>query len=179
MSAVVKWGLITGLVYVVYSLVMNLLGLQDPADPNFVMSMLFGTVIFAVTFFTVYLGVKEFRNEENGGSLTLGEGFIKGFQIALIAAVISGIFSIIYFYFIDPDMISRFRESTEQQWEENNMSDEQIETASKVMGFMMNPWIMTAMSVVMVIFWGVIKGLIVGAILKTPPKTPIVEVPLT
>ena len=179
MSAVVKWGLITGLVYVVYSLVMNLLGLQDPANTNFIRGMLFNTVFFAATLYTVYLGVKEFRNEENGGMLTMGEGFIKGLQITLIAAVISGIFSIIYFYFIDPDMINQIRESAEQQWEENNMSDEQIETASKVMGFMMNPWIMTAMSVVMVIFWGVIKGLIVGAILKTPPKTPIVEVPLT
>ena len=180
MSTAIKWGLITGMVYVVFSLVSNLLGIQGGmgGGSNVGMSYLVLLLITVATFFTIYLGVKEYRDQDKGGYITLGEGFIQGLQIALIAGVISAIFMIIYTQVIDPDFTTKISESAEAQWEEMGMSEEQIENARKMSGWFTNPLALAAYSLFMAAFSGLIKSLIAGAILKRdrpmtmPPSAP-------
>src|SRR5688572_26656029 len=105
MSTILKWGLITGMVYVAFSLVTNLLGLQETG--NFGVTLAFNFVLMLATFATIYLGVKETRDELAGAFFTTGQGFITGFKISLIAAAITCVFTLIYLQFIDPDMMER------------------------------------------------------------------------
>jgi hypothetical protein len=175
MSAAVKWGLITGMVYVIFSLLSTMLGLQQGGS-NSGLSFVANIFIFAVTFFTVYLGIKEMRDQELSGYLTFGQGFRGGMKISLIAALISSVFAFIYLQFIDPDFGDRMMENIEAQWDKAGMQEEQREMARKFTSYMFNPIIWGAFSLAWVIFWGLVKSLIASAILKkeAPPAAPTV-----
>lgn len=165
MSTTMKWGLITGAVYVIFSLINNLLGLSEGGGFSMI-GLLSNTLLFLVTLFTIYTGVKEIRDNAFEGYLTFGQGFKSGMAIALIAAIIVAIFTYVYIAFIDPGMIDKIIATTEAQWEEQNMSDAQMDQARSMMGYFMNPFIMCLIAAVSVIFWGVIKSLVSAALLK-------------
>lgn len=170
MSTTMKWGLITGMVYVIFALINNLLGIQEGGGFSMV-GLLTNTLILAATFFTIYLGIKEIRDTQLDGFLTFGQGFKSGMGITLIACIISAIFTYIYVTFIDTALIDRIIAMTEAQWEEQNMPEEQMDVARQWMGYMMNPLFMSLIAAVSVIFWGMIKSLIASALLKVdaPP----------
>jgi uncharacterized membrane protein YhaH (DUF805 family) len=167
-----KWGLITGMLYVVYMLLPNVLGLQQGPGASMGVNLMLGTLILLATFFTIYMGVKETRDEEKNGFITLGEAFKVGLQITLYACVIAGIFGLINYYFIDPNFGDKILEGAEAQWDKMNVPEESREMGRKWTGYMSNPIILTLMGIVSIVFWGVIKSLVAGMILrKNPPVT--------
>lgn len=170
MSTTMKWGLITGAVYVIFALINNILGVQEGGGFSMI-GLLTNTLILGATFFTIYSGIKEIRDTQLDGFLTFGQGFKSGMGIALIACIVSAAFTYIYVSFIDPELISRITAMTEAQWEEQNMPEEQMDMARQWMGYMMNPFFMSLIAAVSVIFWGLIKSLIASALLKVdaPP----------
>ena len=170
MSTTVKWGLITGMVYVFFSLISNMLGLAQKGGFTMVGLAVTGGLLLA-TFYTIYLGIKEAKEHDLGGYLTTGQGFRIGMGIALIASVISFAFTLIYMNFIDPTMVDQIKEMAAEQWEKQGMTEEQIEAASKYSGMFMNPWVISLMTIVSVLFWGLIKSLVAASILKkeAPP----------
>ena len=175
MSTTVKWGLITGMVYVISSLISNMLGLQQGGGGSMGLGMLVNILLFGITFYTLFLGVKEVRDTELNGYLNMGQAFRSGMKIAVIAGVIGAIFSFIYMKFIDPGMADMIMEGAEEQWDKMNVPEEQREMSRKITGMFLNPMIMAPFMLVWVAFWGVIKSLIAGSILKkeAPPTAPI------
>jgi len=166
MSTNVKWGLITGMVYVIFSLVSNLMGVQQGG--NMMLGMLMNVLIFGGTFFTLYLGIKETRDQGLNGYLTPGQAIRAGLGMALIAALISGVFSVIYMKFIDPEMASRIMAAAEAQLDARNIPEDQREFSRKISGFMLNPVILIPFTIIWICFWGLIKAAIAGQMLKNP-----------
>lgn len=167
-----KYGLICGLVYIVFNLINTLLGTQTSG--NMMMSFLVNIVMFAATFYVIYLGVKEFRDAVNAGTLTIGDGVKLGLMIGLIAGLIAAVFGYIYQTFIDPEMMERILDETRRNLEERGMTDEQVDQALWGAKMMQNPALTAGLSILWITFWGLIKGLIAGAILKRQPE-PTVE----
>ncbi len=174
MSATVKWGLITGMVYVIFSLISNMLGLQQGGGGNAGLGMLVNVLLFGATFYTLFLGIKEIRDTELDGAITVGQAFKKGLAIAVIAGVIAAVFTAIYMMFIDPDLGERVLETAEEQWDKMGVPEEQRDMSRKITGWFLNPAIMAPFMLVWVAFWGAIKALIAGSILKkeAPPTAP-------
>jgi len=173
MSTKLKWGLITGAVYVIFSLISNLLGLQEGGGFT-ATAVLSNTLLFGVTLFTIYSGVKESRVQNENGYLTFGQGFRTGMGISLISALIVFVFTIIYLYLIDPGMIDKVMEMTEESWDKQGMPEDQKEVVRKYTMMFMTPWAFSLIAIVSCIFWGLIKSLISAAILKKegPPSVP-------
>lgn len=169
MDSGIKWGLITGGVYIAFSLVSNLLGIQDGTGGNTALSFGVNTLMFAATFFTIFQGIKEARDTELGGYLVMGQAVRKGMKIALIAAVISALFAILYMTVIDPEMTDKIMANAEAEWDKNNMPEENREMARKMTGYFTNPLILAPFVLIYTVFWGLIKSLISGAILKRVP----------
>ena len=178
MSTTVKWGLITGMVSVFFGLVSNMLGLSEKGGFTG-MSLLLTVLSLGATFYTIYLGIKEAKEEKFGGYLTVGQGFKTGMGIALIASLISFAFSLIYLNLIDPDMVSRVTAVAEEQWEQQGMSEEQIEAARSMSGMFMNAWFFSLMAIVFGLFWGLIQSLIAASILKKEAPPTLHEEPPT
>lgn len=164
----IKWGLITGGVYVILQLIGNLLGVgQGTASP--MTGFAINVLTFGATFYTIHLGIKEARDTELGGYLVMGQAIRKGMKIALVASVIAAIFGIIYMTVIDPDMAETIKAASEAQMDKNNVPEEQREMARKISGIFTNPIVMIPFMIVWIAFWGLIKSLISGAILKREP----------
>ena len=170
MSTTTKWGLITGMVYVIINLVVNMTGVQQPGSSSGMgTGLMINSLLFVATFATIFLGVKETRDEDLNGFLTLSQGFKAGLKIAFIAGLIAGIFTFIYMQFIDPEFSERMMSAAEDQLDEKDVPEESREMALKFSGFMANPIFMGAFMIIWVVFWGLIKSLFSGMILKKDP----------
>ena len=174
MSIAIKWGLITGMVLVVQSLISNLLGIGQDPDAGPGMGYLIAAIGLVATFFTIYMGIKEIRDAEMNGYMNTGLALRKGLKIALIAGLILGVFTIIYNKFIDPGITDRIIAAQEEQMIRKNMSEEQIEMGKKFLGFFKNTFFTACSVVLMTCFWAIFQSLIAGAMLKkeAPPTFP-------
>lgn len=170
MSTTVKWGLITGMVSVFIGLIGNMLGVAEKSGFTLLsISLMLASI--GGTFYTIYLGIKETKEEKFGGYLTVGQGFKTGMGIALVGSLIAFVFNLIYFNLIDPGMVDRISAMAEEQWEQKGMSEEQIEAMRGYSGMFMNAWFFSLMAIVGGLFWGLIQSLIAASILKkeAPP----------
>ena len=174
MSTTLKWGLITGAVYIIFSLISNMLGLNQGGGGNAMLGFLMNVILFGVTLFLFYLGIKEVRDEDLGGYLNMGQAFRNGMKIAVVAGLIAAVFTFIYMKVIDPGLSDRILEGAEDQWDQQGMPEEQREMARKFTGMFLNPMLMAPFVLLWTVFWGMIKSLISGAILKkdAPPSFP-------
>ncbi len=163
-----KYGVICGLVYIVFGLVSILMSADSPG--NTTVNIMITLVLTVATFFVIFFGIKEIRDTANNGVLTVGEGVKSGLIIAFIAGLISAVFQLLYHYVIDPEYINRILEATREGLEDQGMSDEQIDQAMKFTSMFRSPMVIGGFSVVWTTFMGILKGLISGAILKREPE---------
>lgn len=163
----IKYGIICGLVYVVFGLGNLLLG--SSGSTNAVLPSLLGIAMFVATFFVIFYGVKDYRDNVNGGRLQVGEAVKLGTLIALIGALIAAVFIILYHKVIDPEYMDRYMATMEEVWEESGMSDEQMEQTKKWTSMFKSPFLTAGFTIVWYCLWGLVKGLISGAILKREP----------
>jgi len=165
-----KYGLICGLVYIIFGMGSILMGDGGQSSP--VLGILLGLGILISTFLVIFYGVKEYRDNVNGGSLTVGEAVKLGALIALIGGLLAGAFTLLYNYVIDPGYMDRVMDNTREQMEDRGMTDEQIDQAMGWSEMFRSPLLGAAFSIVWYCLWGLVKGLISGAILKQEP-TPV------
>jgi hypothetical protein len=178
MSAAIKWGLITGAVYIIHSLVSMLVGIT-PGNNNAGMmgiSLLLNALLLGATFFTIYSGIKEIRDLEMNGYIEFGSAFRQGMKIALIAGVIAAVFALLNMLVINPGMMEEVMAASEEQFDQ--MDENQQAFGRKMMSMFTNPFAIAIFTIIWVAFWGVIKSLIAASMLKkeAPPtfNTPVV-----
>jgi hypothetical protein len=175
MSSAVKWGLITGMVYVMQSLVSSVLGIDPSTQAEHkALSLILTASGIIVATITVYLGIKEIRDTELNGALSIGTAIKKGLKITLIAGLLFVVYWIIYAKLVDPTLYDRIAETQIRILEERGIPEEQIEMSKKMMSYFANPYTSAFFILIMTCFIGLIQSLIAGAILKkdAPPMVP-------
>jgi len=100
-EAAYKFGIIGGVLCGIAFWVMYLLG-AEPVG----MTLIFGYLITPVF---VFIGVKNFRDNFNGGELFFGQGMTVGFFVYTIIAILSAIFVFLSLQLM-PDILYQFRE---------------------------------------------------------------------
>lgn len=124
-----KWALIASAVILVESLVMYY------SDPNAYHpqkgGMVMGLLNLLFILVMLFMANKEFRDNNNNGYLTFGQGYKVSFVTGLIYIVISTIFSFILFtYVIDFDVMSaNIIDNTVKQLKERGLSEKEISEA--------------------------------------------------
>src|ERR1700752_2227318 len=71
-------------------------------------SMIIGFSAMALAFSFIFVGIKNFRDKQNGGTITFGKGFLLGFMISLIASTLYVITWGVEFHFFMPDFIDKY-----------------------------------------------------------------------
>lgn len=172
MSTTLKWGLITGMVYIFYYLIIFMTGIQEKMMSMIMVNVALGLAITIATFFTIYLGVKEERNEAWNGYATLAQAFILGFKIALIGSVIAGVFTLIYNTVIDPGYAERIMAATQEQMENMGVEIDEDVLEKQSNSIMKNPFVAGAITIGWHAFVGTLKALVAGLLLKkdAPPS---------
>ncbi len=164
-SSAIKWGLISGGIGVVLTMLFYNMGMMDPENAS--NSWISTVAILAIGFLIVYLGLKNYRDSQNQGHLTLGRGVMWSICYGLIAGIIGAIFSFIFFNFLAPDYITGIMEFQMAEMEEQGMGEDELEAATAMMGIFMNPFAFAIIGIISQLFYALVEGLIASLILKT------------
>lgn len=148
-----KWGLITGLVLIIFSLITYYGGMMANQALQWV-SYLFLAI-------GIFLGVKKHRDDELGGYMTYGRGLGAGVLIGLFAGLLLAIY-IYAFFSASPGALEELKRIQEEGMYEKGMPQEQIEMSLKFV----SPGIMALFTLPAMTFFGFIFSLIISAILK-------------
>lgn len=153
-----NYGIILGLVLVIIIAVMyvtNMLleGVQWP--------MVIYYVLFPV--FLIY-AISQFK-KANNGILSLIDALKVGIVTAIISALVYGVFSLVLYYVVDPDLNAKVLEATREKLYENpRMTEEAVETtmemAEKFSGPIVGVAIWTALSAILGLIYSLIGGLV-------------------
>jgi cobalamin biosynthesis protein CobD/CbiB len=154
------YGLITGAVLVVFSLILYLTGQY--------MNKTLGYLSFVLLIVGMVYGTLEYRKNSTNGFLSYGKAFKSCFLIGLIAGVITAIYTFVFAQFIYPGYINEIIEQTRESMltSGREMTEEQIETALEYTRKFTTPVMMTVMILFMYPAFSAILALITAIFLK-------------
>jgi len=162
MKPSLKYGLILGGVLAAFPLLVYAIGMDKEESFQKI-----STVInLALISIILYLGIREQRDQYGNGFISFGNGFGTGIRISTIAALISMVFSYLYFTVINPGMVTYIKMKQEEELMNRGMSDEMIEKASANMDAWMSPAAMAGFSMFGTFLLGLVITLIVAALMK-------------
>ena len=104
MRNAIKYGIIIGLVSGFWILIMHFAGIYEKQYPQADQFnwLEYASLIIPLT--GLYLGIKNFRDNINGGRMEFFEGLFEGFKIILVGGVISSFFAVIYIQYSSIDL---------------------------------------------------------------------------
>ena len=158
-QATLNSGLILGLALVIYTLLLYFL------DQTFNKTL--GYISILIIIVGLILGIKAFRDDSRGGLMSYGQGVGAGTIIGLYAGIIGAIFTFLLYKVIDPDLMGKLLTFTEENLvESGRVPEEMIEQTMEIQKKFMTPWIMSVMSIINYVFFGVVVSLIASIFLK-------------
>ncbi|WP_443938243.1 DUF4199 domain-containing protein [Pedobacter sp. MW01-1-1] len=95
---------------------------QSDENTNYDTSMYLGFGAMLVGFIFIFVGIKQYRDQLNGGIVSFGKGFLIGFYISFIASTIYVVAWLIDFHFFVPDYMDRFTEHMLNQARKEGLS---------------------------------------------------------
>lgn len=152
-----SYGLYSALLSVVALIITYVLNI----DKSWILS---GVSIIGTILIFVY-GIKAFKIA-NGNVLSLGQAIKVGLAIAVIAGVITAIYSYFHYEFIYPEFIDIRTEEAYAQMVSQNMSQEQIDQSMELTKMFMNSSFFSLSSLIGSLIFGLITSLIAGLIMK-------------
>jgi hypothetical protein len=168
-SHAAAFGLFAGVSAMIFSLLIYLVA--GPMSGWNYLSYVIAAIVFG-------FGVKKWR-EANGGFLTFGQSYVHLILQSIIYSVIMGVWAFVFFKYIAPGSIEDMLLMMEVQWEEQGMSQSQIDTGLEMTRSWMTPVSMMTWSAIMNAVIFAVVNLILAAIMKKdpPPFQPPTDVP--
>ena len=117
--------------------------------------------------FLYYFFQKKFRDEHQGGYISLGKAFKLGAIMVLVGAIFNAVYS--YLIFSDPEVMDQIMEKTYNDMIDGGQTASQAEQAMEMASAFMTPGAMMAFGLIGGIIIGLIIVLITGAIVKREP----------
>jgi hypothetical protein len=156
-SVALKYGLITALIGVVYTLIIMVANLGD----NRWLSGLSYLILIA----GIALAMKQYKTI-NYGYMSYGQGLGIGTLVSAIFGLLSGIFVWLYTAFVDTEYMSRMMEKQTEAFLDQGMSDEQVEAAMAMSEKFQGPIAMILGGLIGAVIIGFLLSLIISAIMK-------------
>jgi len=137
-------------------------------------SMLLGYSSMVVAFSMIFVGVKNYRDKHNFGTITFGKSLKIGLLITLIASTIYVIVWQIDYYFFIPDFYEKYSAHIIREMKTDGATQAQIQqqmAANKSNGEMYrNPLFNAMFTYLEILPVGIIMSLLAALILKRKPK---------
>jgi len=155
----IRYGILTGLVSIILSFLLNTAGLEQSPAKWLSLLVLAGGIYLACNYF----------KQQHGGFMAYGQGLSIGAILSVVAGILNGVFSYIYVMYIDPDFIGRILDKTRADMEaRGGMTDAQIDQAMTWTAKFTSGPMMLGTSILGTLLVGFIISLIVSAITKNP-----------
>lgn len=161
----IRYGLLLSIVSVLFFLLASSLGFSSTDGPGkWAVYIFFGVMLF--------LAHKYFKDNGNG-FMSYGQGMTIAFWTTLISSAISSVFTYLYIKFMDPSWMQKMKEMQMEELEKQNMSDEEMEFAAKIMENLSSPEAILFFALLGGIMAGVIIGLIVTIFTQKKNSEPV------
>lgn len=152
------YGAIIGFALIIYAILLYIADLS--------LSRGLGYISYIIIIVGLYIGIKKFRENEPSGAIKYSRALGVGVLICVFLGFIGAAFAYLQFRFIDPDLVNKILEMSEEKLLEKGLSEDMIEMQSQFMRNFMTPGMMALSSFISYIFMGTVFSLIIAAILK-------------
>jgi uncharacterized membrane-anchored protein len=152
------YGVIISLALIVFSLILYLAGL----DTNPWLMYLSYVLLIA----GIVLVQLNFRNKYMGGYIEYGKAFTVGLMTSVFIAVLVGIYTFVFFKYIDPGKMEESMILAEQKMMDRGMNDQEVDQAMAMMQKMQTVGMYTFFAVIGNLIAGVIISLITSIFVK-------------
>jgi hypothetical protein len=146
---------------------------------DFDQSEIVGYTSMVLAFLLVFFGIRSYRDNVNGGTITFGRAFKVGLLITLVCCAVTVIsWEIVYFGFI-PDFGEKYASFTVEKMREKGATEAEISAQEKTMAqfteLYRNPFINAGITFIEIFPLGLIVTLVSAAILrrKSTPAQPV------
>ncbi|MEM7101962.1 MAG: DUF4199 domain-containing protein [Bacteroidota bacterium] len=161
MQVSTKYALIGSLLLIIAGMALYMMGVMNNTVSNVI-----NLVVMSIA---IVLGLRTYRDETLGGSLTFGQGFGTGMLISLIMGVLMAIWTYVFMAFVAPDFIEKILDMSRESMIDRGMDDDTIEQAMKQTAAFMTPAMMSVFAVVGTLLFGLVISLISAAIIQKKP----------
>jgi hypothetical protein len=152
------YGVIIALAIIVFSLILFLLNMaRDSALQYLTYLILLGGLFLAQT---------NFRNKYMGGFIEYGKAFTVGLLTSIFLSIIMGIYTFIFFKYIDPGAMEEAMTLAEQKMMDRGMSDMEVEQGMAIARKFQGVGFYTFFAIAGNIFIGSILSLITSIFVK-------------
>lgn len=127
---ILVFGTIAGVIISTFMAIsMALMGCSG--ENNMTGGMIIGFSAMAVAFSFVFVGIKNYRDKQNGGVITFGKGFLMGLMISLIASTMYVATWAVEFHYFMPDFMDKYSAIMVKQVQESGVSGAALDEALK------------------------------------------------
>ncbi len=156
------YGAIIGFALIIYSVLLYILDLS--------LSKSLGYLSFLIIIGGLYIGIKNFRENEPEKAISYGRAVGVGVLICVFLGFLGSVFAYLQFRFIDPGLVDKMIEISEEKLLEKGLPDDMVEMQLSAMSKMFTPGLMAILGFFSYLFWGTVFSLIIAAILKKQPQ---------
>lgn len=157
-SQALTFGLVTGLVMILYNLVLYVF----EATTN----QYLGYVSYVILLIGMFLAIKSYRDKETGGTLSYAQGIGLGTLLALFASILAGIFTFILYKYIDPQGIDPMIQAAREEMYRQGVEGKQLDQMMAMTKRFLKPHWMAVSGVFYTTLVGLLLSLIVSVFLK-------------
>ncbi len=157
-------GVYLGVALIVFSLITFLLDFEYDSPIKY--------ISYAILAIGLYWAIVSYRDKHLGGFISYKGAFTAGFYTALIASLITGIFTFIYVEYIDTALIGQVLEQAELDMLERSpdMSDEQLDQALSFTEIFASPIVLSIAGFISNLVVSIILSLIISIFAKRENK---------
>jgi len=156
------YGLYLALVLTLFSVILYVSGL--------ILNTKVGYVSIVLTIAGIVIAQINYRNRELNGVISYGQAVGFGVAIMLFAGIVTALYTIVLYTFIDPSLIDQMKAVQEEALLGKGMSEDQIEAAMSMTSKMMTPAWMSVMGLFGSVFSGTIVSLLTSIFVKKQPN---------
>lgn len=164
-KTVIRYGLLSSLVIIVLFLLSFLIF----HDTNYEAQEVFGWSSMIISLLFVFFGIKHYRDKENGGLLSFGQGMKVGLLIVLIPSLAFGIFDVLYITVINPHFMENYYQHYATQLQQSLPAAEYEKAKAKMeeqLAMFSNPIVNGLVMALSVFLIGIIIAVISSLILR-------------
>jgi len=156
------YGLYLALVLTLFSVILYVSGL--------ILNDKVGYISIVLTVVGIIIAQINYRNKELDGVISYGEAVGFGAAIMLFAGIVTALYTLILYTFVDPGLITQMKVMQEEAMLQKGMTEDQIEAAMAMTSKMMSPGWLSIMGLVGSVFIGTIISLISSIFIKRQPN---------
>jgi hypothetical protein len=152
------YGVIIALAIIVFSLILYLLDFSQGSGLEY--------LTYLILLAGIFLTQINYRNKYLGGYIAYGQAFKLGMLTSLFLAIIMGVYTFVFFNFIDPGAMEEGMVMAEQRMMDQGMSDMEIEQGMAIARKFQSAGMFTFFAVAGNFIIGIIISLITAAFVK-------------